>query len=138
MERIVMSIYSLAFLSPPELKQKIKADRGLRFGKVMLRMVQKFLLNPSHEVRAFFAVCARRAIEAMKVVDDGEDSFDTSQTTTMPTMSFGMGYGEAGEGEKEKGTGMLGGYRNLTWDLLMMRELDDVAWPELESLTRVG
>ena len=138
MERIVMSIYSLAFLSPPELKRKIKTDRGLRFGKVMLRMVQKFLLNPSHDVRAFFAVCARRAIEAMKVVDDGEDSFDTSQATTVPIMSFGMGYGEVGEGEKEKGTGMLGGYRALTWDLLMMRELDEVAWPELERLARVG
>jgi SWI/SNF chromatin-remodeling complex subunit SWI1 len=70
-------------------------------------------------------------------VDDGEDSFDTSQPTTLPIMSFGMGYGEVGESEKERGTGMLGGHRGVTWDLLMLREMDDVMFAELESLARV-
>jgi SWI/SNF chromatin-remodeling complex subunit SWI1 len=137
-EKIVMAIYSLAFLAPPQLKLKIKTDRNLGFTKVMFRMVQKFLTNPHPDGRVWFAVCARRAIEAMKVVDDGEDVFDTSQTATLPTISFGMGYGEVGESDKQTGTGLLGGYREVTWDLLMLREVDDVMFAELESMARVG
>ena len=44
----------------------------------------------------WFLVCARRAIEAMKVVDKCEDSFETPKST-LPTMAFGMGYREVGE-----------------------------------------
>lgn len=138
LEKNIMAIYSLAFLAPPELKEKVKNDRSLGFKAVMLRMIQKFLMNPTQEGRTWFMVCARRAIEAMKVLDDAEDSFDTSKST-VPTLSFGMGYGEVGDNGAEKGTGLLGGNRDVAWDIMMMREVqaDDVMFNELESLARV-
>jgi SWI/SNF chromatin-remodeling complex subunit SWI1 len=137
LEKLILAMYSLAFLAPPKLKNRIKTDHKLAFSKVMLRMVQRFLTNPSPEGRAWFSVCARRVIETMKVIDDGVDAFDTSQTVTLPIISFGMGYGEVGDSEKEKGTGILAGRRDETWDLLMIRELDDQMFSELESLVRV-
>jgi SWI/SNF chromatin-remodeling complex subunit SWI1 len=136
LEKLVMSLYSLAFLAPPELKERFKADRRLGFTKVMFRLIQRLLAGPNPDSRQWSVVCVRRAIETMKVVDDGEDSFDTSQAAT-PTLSFGMGYGEIGENGTEKGTGLLGGYRQHAWDLLMMRDMDKVMFSELESLTRV-
>jgi len=137
-EKNIMAIYSLAFLAPPELRRKIKADRPLGFKGIMLRVIQKFLMAPSPEARAYFLVCARRAIEAMKVLDDSEESLDNSETTT-PIMSFGMGYGEIGDNGGEKGTGLLGGHRELAWEMLMLREVcgDEVMFGELESLARV-
>ena len=91
-----MAIYSLAFLAPPELKRKVKTNRSLGFTAVMLRMIQKFLMNSNQEGRMWFLVCARKAIEAMKVVDKCEDSFETPKST-LSTMAFGMGYGEVWE-----------------------------------------
>jgi SWI/SNF chromatin-remodeling complex subunit SWI1 len=135
-EKTVLAIYSLAFLLPPATKADIKVDRSLAFTQVMLRVIQKFLMNPVKERIVFFVVCARRAIEALKLVDDAADSFDMSKST-VPTMSFGMGFNEVGDGEVEKGTGLLGGYRGLAWDMLMVREVDKVMFSELESLARV-
>lgn len=138
LEKNIMAIYSLAFLAPPTMKQKVKADRTLAFKSVMLRMIQKFVVGPNNEGRGLFNVCTRRAIEAMKVLDDAEDSFDTSKSA-VPTMSFGMGYGEIGDNGAEKGTGLLGGHRDAAWDMLMMREIhsDPIMFGELESLARV-
>ena len=96
LEKNIMAIYSLTFLAPPELKRKVKTNRSLGFTTVMLRMIQKFLMNLNQEGRMWFLVCACRAIEAMKVVDKCEDSFETPKST-LPTMVFGMGYGEVGE-----------------------------------------
>ncbi|KAG6911850.1 hypothetical protein DXG01_000097 [Tephrocybe rancida] len=136
LEKTVIVIYSLAFLAPPELKQKLKSNRALGFRAVLWRVVQKLLMN--HEMRGYFTICSKRAVEAMKVLDDAEDCFDTSKTTA-PTMSFGMGYGEVGDGGSEKGTGLLGGYRDVTWEILMLQEVgkDEVFFGELESLSRV-
>lgn len=135
--KVTMAIYVIAFMSPPELKQRIKSDKSLRFSQVMIRMVQRFLTTSSTpEARSWFMETARRAIEAMKVVDDGEDAFDTSHAT-QPTLAFGMGFGETGELIVEKGTGMLAGRRDVAWELLMQRDLDPVLFAELESLTRV-
>jgi SWI/SNF chromatin-remodeling complex subunit SWI1 len=136
LEKVIMAIYALAFLSPPVLKRKIKADRTLGFGRVMLRMVQKFLLAGGPQGRAIFMVSAKRAVEAMKVVDDGKDSFDTSESVA-PTLAFGMGWGDVGDNGPEKGTGLLGGHLDVTWDLLMQREVDESMFSELESLTRI-
>jgi SWI/SNF chromatin-remodeling complex subunit SWI1 len=136
LEKVIMGIYALAFLSPPSLKKKIKENRTLGFGRVILRMVQKFLLAGGPQGRAIFMVSARRAVEAMKVIDDGKDSFDTSQSTA-PTLAFGMGWSEVGDSGPEKGTGLLGGHLEVTWDLLMQREVDEMMFSELESLTRV-
>lgn len=136
LEKTIMAIYSLAFFAPPDLKNKVKSDRSLGFKGVMLRMVHKFLMN--QESRVWFMVCTRRAIEAMKVLDDAEDSFDSSKSA-VPTMSFGMGFGEVGDNGLDKGTGLLGGHRELAWDMLMVREVfaDEVLFRELESLARV-
>lgn len=138
LEKIIMAIYSLAFLSPPIVKQKVKANRVLGFKTVVLRMIQKFLMTPNPDGRGWFIVCTRRAIEAMKVLDDAEDSFDTSQSIA-PTMSFGMGFGELGDNSTEPGTGLLGGHRDVAWEMLMMREVhgDEILFRELESLARV-
>jgi SWI/SNF chromatin-remodeling complex subunit SWI1 len=138
LEKVVMNIYSLAFVASPELKKKIKADRSLGLKGVMLRLIQKFLLTPSHEMKSQFLVSARRAIEAMKLLDDCEDSFDTSEAAPA-TLSFGMGYGEVGDSNTEKGTGLLGGNREVAWDLLMLREVqaDGVMFTELDSLSRI-
>ncbi|KDQ30649.1 hypothetical protein PLEOSDRAFT_38448 [Pleurotus ostreatus PC15] len=137
-EKAILGLYSLAFLSPPELKRRIKADRKLGFTGVMFRMVQKFLMV-SHEYRQLFVICLRRIIETMKIVDDGEDLFDTTKSTTVPPLSFGMGFSEAGENASDKGTGLLGGYRGIAWDMLMVREvaMDELIFNELESLARV-
>ncbi|EGO26147.1 hypothetical protein SERLADRAFT_462878 [Serpula lacrymans var. lacrymans S7.9] len=136
LEKLTMAIYALAFLAPPDLKQKIKMDRSLSFSQVMLRMVQRLLVGPNPETRAWYMIAARRSVEAMKVVDGCEDSFDTSQST-VPTLAFGVGYGEAGDNGVEKGTGMLGGRCEVAWDLLMLRDMEPPMFAELESLMRV-
>ncbi len=134
-EKNLMAIYSLAFLAPPSVKQALKKDRRIGFKSVMMRLIRKFLWYPDHKN---FMVAARRAVEAMKILDDGEDAFDTSQTVT-PTLSFGMGYGEAGESGVERGTGLLGGHREMALEMLMHRDVatDEVMFRELESLARV-
>jgi SWI/SNF chromatin-remodeling complex subunit SWI1 len=134
-EKNLMAIYSLAFLAPPIVKQALKRDRRLGFKNVMMRLVRKFLWYPDHKN---FMVAARRAVEAMKILDDGEDTFDTGPTTA-PTLSFGMGYGEASESGVERGTGLLGGHRELALEMLMHRDVatDEVMFRELESLARV-
>ena len=137
LEKATMAIYAVAFLSPPELKKKIKSDRSLHFSQIMLRMAQRFAAtNAPPEARQWFLSTARRAIEAMKAVDGGEDAFDTSQAT-QPTLAFGMGFGESGETNVERGMGMLAGRRDAAWELLMQRDLDQTMFAELESLMRV-
>lgn len=137
LEKTTMGIYAIAFLSPPELKKKIRSDRSLHFSQIMLRMAQRFAAtNAPPEARQWFLSTARRAIEAMKAVDGGEDAFDTSQAT-QPTLAFGMGFGESRETNVEKGMGMLAGRRDAAWELLMQRDLDQTMFAELESLMRV-
>ncbi|KAJ6519625.1 hypothetical protein C8R45DRAFT_952140 [Mycena sanguinolenta] len=138
MEKIIMTLYSLAFIASPELKKSIRADRSLGLKGVMLRMVQKFLTMPNHELKSVLSVPARRAVETMKLLDDCEDSFDTSEAAPA-TLSFGMGYGEVGDSGIEKGTGLLASNRDVAWGLLMLREVqqDEVMFGELDSLSRI-
>jgi SWI/SNF chromatin-remodeling complex subunit SWI1 len=137
MEKLMMAIYSLVFLSPPELKRKFKTNKRLGFPGLMLRMIRRFTTNQNQNVREFFSVCARRAIEAMKLVDDEGDMFDTAPTTG-PALSFGVGYGEAGEKTVEKGSGMFGGYaEDITFTIMLAREVDNIMFGELESMVRV-
>ncbi|KAF8973884.1 hypothetical protein BDZ97DRAFT_402638 [Flammula alnicola] len=137
-EKIVMAIYSLVFLAPYELKQKIRSDRRLGFKHVMLRMAQRVLAIPNHDGRGGYVISARRAIETMKLLDKAEDLVDTSEPT-MPVLSFGMGFSDGVDSGVEKGTGMLGGNRDIAWEMLMMRDVlqDDVLFNELDSLVRV-
>lgn len=138
-EKVLLSIYTIAFLAPPQLKKRIKTDRSLAFPKVILRLSKKLLLlSQVPEVRGHLASVVRRAIEIMKLVDDAEDSFDTSQSVT-PMLSFGVGYGEFNETRIEKGMGLLSAYQEeITWGLMLQRETDAQMFEELESLIRIG
>ncbi|KAH9937577.1 uncharacterized protein B0H18DRAFT_1113394 [Fomitopsis serialis] len=139
-EKLVMAIYALAFLAPPPLKRRIKTDRSLGFAKVLLRLVKKFSIYSPPEARMYFIISVRRAIEAMRLVDDASDSFDTAQTPAGTTLMFGMGYGEHGESRPQRGMGLLSGYQDeITWSLMLQREVvtDDLMFSELESLVRV-
>ncbi|KAL0575988.1 hypothetical protein V5O48_005988 [Marasmius crinis-equi] len=137
-EKLVMALYALAFLSPPKLKSRMKSDRGVGYTGVMVRLIHKLLIQTNQEVRQHFYIAIRRAIETMKVLDDGADSFDFSEPT-VSTLSFGVGYGEIGDGDMEKGTGLLGGRRDMAWDFILTREAnhDEQMFSELESLLRV-
>ncbi|THU91762.1 hypothetical protein K435DRAFT_840873 [Dendrothele bispora CBS 962.96] len=137
-EKVVMALYALAFLSPPDLKERLKSDRSLGLKSIILRMVQKLAVHSTPELRSFFMISVRRAVETMKVLDDAKDSFDTS-TATVTTLSFGMGYGEVGENDVETGTGLFGGHRDSTWDMMLLREvnMDEQLFSELDSLIRV-
>jgi SWI/SNF chromatin-remodeling complex subunit SWI1 len=137
MERVIMSLYSIAFFAPPAIKKRMKTDRQLCFTKVFLRLIKRLSIHTSPEIRATFAVALRRAIETLKLVDDAGDSFDASPST-MPTLAFGMGYGEHGEAKVEKGMGLLSGYQEeITWGLMVQKDMDDLVFSELASLVRV-
>ena len=137
-EKTVMAIYSLVFLASSDLKQKIKTDRTLGFKNVMLRMVHKSVMMPSHDGRSMMIVTAKRAVEAMKVLDGTEEVFEQSETT-MPVLSFGMGFAESGDIGVEKGTGILGGKGDVAWEMMMLRDViqDERMFNELDSLVRV-
>ncbi|KAJ3788965.1 hypothetical protein GGU10DRAFT_425893 [Lentinula aff. detonsa] len=137
-QKVVMALYTLGFIFPPELKAKAKADRSLGYKNVMMRIIQKLFVQNNAESRQFFAIVVRRIIETLKIIDDAEDSFDNTKGV-VSTLSFGMGYGEVGENDIERGTGLLGGYTDIGWDILLCREVqhDEVMFSELESLIRV-
>ena len=139
-EKLVMAIYALAFLAPPPLKKRIKTDRTLAFTKVLLRLVKKFSIYSPPEARMYFIISVRRAVEAMRLIDDAVDSFDIGQSPSGTTLMFGMGYGEHGESRPQRGMGILSGYQEeITWALMLQREVvaDEMMFSELESLTRV-
>ncbi|PPQ89376.1 hypothetical protein CVT25_002194 [Psilocybe cyanescens] len=132
-EKNVMAIYSVVFLSPYELRQKIKSDRALGFKNVMLRLAQQVLSFPT-DGRTPFISSPRRAIETMKLLDKSEELADTSEPT-MPALTFGMGFSEGNDAGMEKGTGILGANRDMAWEMLMTRDVlsDDVFFSELEK-----
>ncbi|KZT44392.1 hypothetical protein SISSUDRAFT_976648 [Sistotremastrum suecicum HHB10207 ss-3] len=137
-EKIIMSLYCLAFIADPELKARIRDSRALGFHKVIMKMVKKYTVQTPREYREYFVVPARRAIEVLKLIDDGGDSFATPQIS-MPTVAFGMGYGEQNNSKEEFGTGLLGGYsEDLTWSVLLSPMLDDVMFAEMDSLLRIA
>lgn len=134
-EKLVLGLYSLAYLIPPDLKQRVKKDRSLSFGRVMLRFIKRFAKQP--EIRQTAAFCMRRAIETLKVIDDGDDAFESVQPS-MPPLSFGMGYGEHGDKRAEIGHGLLGGQQDdVLFSIMLQQNVDDVMFSGLESLARV-
>lgn len=131
-QKLTLALYSLAFLMSPDMKTQIKKDRSLSFAKTMLRFVKKTMFCGQA-----FMYCARRAIEAMKLIDDAADMFDTAQPR-VPILAFGVGYGEANDKDVELGSGLLSAHREeVLWTLMMHSDLDDVMFSELESLARV-
>ncbi|GJJ09478.1 hypothetical protein Clacol_003701 [Clathrus columnatus] len=138
LEKVVMSIYSLCFLATPQLKIKIKTDRTLGFVKVVLRMVKRFVSIQHPEMRQYFIVSSRRAVEALKLVDDEKDVFESPQTTG-PVFAFGMGFGESDTKQMESGTGLLAGFQDdVAWSIMLLPHVDDVMFAELESLCRIS
>ncbi|OBZ79474.1 hypothetical protein A0H81_00675 [Grifola frondosa] len=114
-EKVMFALYSLAFLAPPALKRRLLADRALGFARVLVRIATKLLVHAPPEYRTMFSVLVRRAIETLRLVDDGEDAFDTSQAA-LPTLTFGMGYGEHGRAASRKARASLAGTRrSLCW-----------------------
>lgn len=131
-EKLTLAMYSLAFLMSPEMKTQIKNDRSLSFGKTMLRFVKKIMFCGQA-----FKHCARRTVEAMKLVDDAADMFDTAQVR-VPTLAFGVGYGEANDKDVELGSGLLSAHRDeVLWSLMLHSDMDEIMFSELESLARV-
>ena len=138
LERLLLALYSLAFLAPPELKERAKRDGALGFPKVVLRLLRKLMGGVPAPGQQVFAGLVRRAVELLKVVDDAGDSFDTG-TSAMPTLAFGVGYGEHGDSRVERGLGMLCAYPEDVTGLMMNHEVvDAMLFSELESLVRVG
>ena len=138
-EKVIMGLYAIAFLAPPSMKEHLKKDHQLGFTRLMLRLVKKFTINVPQEMRPYFSVCAKRAVETLKVVDDGEDAFEMSQNTGSVTLSFGVGYGEVGEDHVEKGTGSLSGFQEeVVWGIMLQKDVDDSMFRELDSLARVA
>lgn len=137
-EKTIMAIYSLIFMSPYELKQKIKADRVLGIKSVLLRMARRVLLVPNHDGRGAFYIPARRAVEAMKLLDKAEEKVDAAEPA-LPALQFGMGFSDGDDNSSEKGTGLLGANRDVAWEMLMMRDVftDEVFFNELDSLVRI-
>jgi SWI/SNF chromatin-remodeling complex subunit SWI1 len=137
-EKTIMGIYSLIFMAPYELKQKIKVDKRLGIKTVLLRMAQRVLLVPNHDGRGFFVIPARRAVEAMKLLDKAEEQVDAAEPAS-PALQFGMGFSEGDDKSLDKGTGLLGANKDVAWEMLMMREVftDEVFFSELDSLVRV-
>ncbi|KZV86435.1 hypothetical protein EXIGLDRAFT_840781, partial [Exidia glandulosa HHB12029] len=131
-EKIVLCLYSLAFLAPPDVKRRIKADRALGFGGIMLRLIKRYVANIHPDYRDLFSPLARRAIETVKVIDDGEDMFVTPAESGGAILGFGMGYGESTIQRIEKGMGMFGGRQeDVTWQV-MANAVDEVMFAELD------
>ncbi|EPQ60847.1 hypothetical protein GLOTRDRAFT_118924 [Gloeophyllum trabeum ATCC 11539] len=140
-EKALLALYCVAFMASPDMKKRAKSDRSLGFAKILMRLVKQFITWQDIPTRVWFTVSARRAVETMKIVDDGEDAFDTSNSSSTPVLAFGMGFADSGEVRIEKGTGLLGGYREeMLWSVMNQEgvRVDEIMFPELDSLTRVG
>ncbi len=137
-ERMVFSIYCLAFIASPQLKERIRSTRSLGLSLIFMRMIKRYTIVGQNEYRHYFSISCRRAIETLKLLDEGGNSFDTPQAV-MPQVAFGMGYGEQGNTKVEVGSGLLGGYQeDITWGVLRSSNMDAFTFSELESLARVG
>ncbi|KZT30349.1 hypothetical protein NEOLEDRAFT_1082167 [Neolentinus lepideus HHB14362 ss-1] len=139
-EKTLLALYCIAFMAPPEMKKRAKTDRRLGLSKVLSRLVKVFM-TWHDQTRVWFTVSARRAIETLKILDDGEDPFETDSASAAPVLAFGMGFADAADANTEKGTGLLAGHRQeFLWDVMAQKEVlgDEVMFIELDSLTRVG
>jgi len=137
-DKLVFSLYCLVFMATPTVKHKIRRKTSLGFSSIFLRMIKRFALQFPQEYRQVYIYSARRAIETLKLVDEGKDSFETPENS-MPTVAFGMGYGEEGHNLDEMGNGMLGGYQEeITWGVMRSGIMDNVMFSEMESLARLA
>lgn len=63
LERIVLSLYSLAFFAPPKVKKRVKSDRQLAFPTVMLRLLRRLTIGTPPDQRTVWNIVVRRAVE---------------------------------------------------------------------------
>lgn len=141
MERVLMSLYSIAFFATPAMKRRARKDHSLGLPKILFRLIRRWTIDfeTRANYREFFSTAVRRAVELAKIVDDGADMLDEVTTSgPAPALTFGMGYGEGGETKMALGSGMFASYQEDVGRILMLRDLDPVLFPELESLARVG
>lgn len=136
-EKVILSIYSLLFIAPYDLKQRIKADRRLSVKGVLLGMSRRILMLPN-DGRSMYHIPARRAVEALKLLDKGEEKVDKVEPA-LPALQFGMGFSDGNDSSIEKGTGLLGASKDVAWEMLMTRDVfgDETFFNELDSLVRV-
>lgn len=137
-ERLLMGIYTIAFIASPKFKARAKKDRQLSVTSILSRIITKLSAIPP-ENRAAFSVATRRCIETLKVFDDAKDSFETRESVTVQTLAFGMGYGEGADTASERGNGLFGWKRDWALNLLVQPDIcsDETMFKELESLARV-
>ncbi|KZV86439.1 hypothetical protein EXIGLDRAFT_752822 [Exidia glandulosa HHB12029] len=132
----LFKLWQLVWSGGTSQKRRIKADRALGFGGIMLRLIKRYVANIHPDYRDLFSPLARRAIETVKVIDDGEDMFVTPAESGGAILGFGMGYGESTIQRIEKGMGMFGGRQeDVTWQV-MANAVDEVMFAELDSLAR--
>ncbi|KAG8931480.1 hypothetical protein FRC02_002659 [Tulasnella sp. 418] len=160
-ERIILCIYSLAFMSPPPMKKRMKKYPG--FIQVLMRVVRFYMKGMTTEGRSFlggatslegngYAVCGRRAMETLRLLDEETDSFadgtsaedgeDKNALGFGGHPTFGVGYGEPeamGSARNEEGVGLLAGEWEDMFTKMMCREgMDNVFFSEMDSLVRMG
>jgi SWI/SNF chromatin-remodeling complex subunit SWI1 len=159
LERIVLSIYSLAFLASPSLKTQMRKMNGFRF--IVTRMIRYYLRGVKEEggvghqgppvqfaERSFeksqYGIMIRRMIEAMGMLDSGEDTFGDvagvgggGEEVSLRSI-FG---GDEGWGKKKlegrEGAGMLSGSFEDVLGLFAVEGMDRLTFDEVESLVRV-
>ncbi|KDQ08455.1 hypothetical protein BOTBODRAFT_69755 [Botryobasidium botryosum FD-172 SS1] len=142
MERIVLCIYDIAFLAPPPLKRRIRKLPGLT--SIVLRMIKFYLRGLRIQDREQFAssnfekngyaVMCRRVLEALRLLDDGEDEFARTTATALMLPMRGV---KAGKGEDTMGL-LSGEWADTFFTLLCREGMDETTFAEVEKLVRVG
>lgn len=151
-ERVVLSLYSLVFLSPPALKRRMRQPGII---SIIRRLAYFYMKCLTPEGKPFapqnqasnnypFMVISRRAIEILKLLDDTSDPFadealEGGGTLDFPT--FGIGYGEPdamGTKTREEGMGLLVGcWEDVVTRMMLCPGVDDEFFIEMDNLIRV-
>ena len=142
LERLMQCIYHLVFLSPPPLKRIWRKVPGLTY--VFLRMI-RFYLGGVRSDRAGFAasqfdknsysVMARRAFEALSLLDVAEDSFDPVPSAP---LAFAPPVVDSAGVQKEPRGLLSSHFIEVVLTLLAREAMEEVVFAELESLVRLG
>lgn len=146
LSHLAMSLYSLVFFAPVEVKREMRKQPGV--STLLIRVVRFYLrgirsqdnqvfANPHYEQNHYAAMC-RRILEALSLLDQAEDSFDP---VLAEPLAFGppvdLAGAAAGKGKDERGL-LSAEFPEVFLTLMCSHGIDDVVFSELESLVRVG
>ncbi|KAG9033559.1 hypothetical protein FRB95_014637 [Tulasnella sp. JGI-2019a] len=152
-ERVMLCIYSLVFLAPPELKTRKYMNRPgiasviMRLAKFYMRCVtpegESFMPRYERGSQHPYMVISRRAMEALRLLDSPKDCLAEESASTSASMpTFGVGYGEPdamGFKAGDDGVGMLAGaWQNVLEEMMFCPGVEDDFFSEIESLVRLG